>query len=86
MRAGLNEETVQEYLEAMMDSQAEGSHPKAYWPFPPVVVFYDGNVYWTGDGFHRVEAARRYVAQEKERQNPAPRLTIPADVRAGAGP
>ena len=27
--------------------------------FPPIVVFYDGDTYWCGDGFHRVQAARR---------------------------
>jgi hypothetical protein len=27
--------------------------------FPPIVVFYDGDRYWCGDGFHRVQAAKR---------------------------
>lgn len=48
-RAGLDETTVTEYLDAMRDG-AE---------FPPVVLFYDGTDYWLGDGFHRVEARRR---------------------------
>jgi hypothetical protein len=56
MRAGLNEETVVEYLELIQDPNE--------WPFPPVIVFHDGAVYWMGDGFHRVEAARRYVERE----------------------
>ena len=51
MRAGLNEETVQEYAEALAGPGG--------WPFPPLVVFYDGEAYWLGDGFHRLEAARR---------------------------
>ena len=40
--------------------------------FPPIIVFYDGTVYWPGDGFHRIEAARRID-----------RETISADVREG---
>lgn len=48
-RAGLDEATVIEYMDAMRDG-AE---------FPPVVLFYDGTDYWLGDGFHRVEARRR---------------------------
>ncbi len=27
--------------------------------FPPVVIYHDGIDYWLGDGFHRVEAARK---------------------------
>jgi hypothetical protein len=57
MRAGLNEETVVEYLELIQEPNE--------WPFPPVIVFHDGEVYWMGDGFHRVEAARRYVERER---------------------
>lgn len=46
MRIGLNEETVAEYADAI----------NAGAQLPPPVVFYDGNEYWLGDGFHRVEA------------------------------
>jgi hypothetical protein len=80
MRAGLHEETVREYLEVIQNLPSG-----AGWPFPPVVVFHDGEAYWMGDGFHRVEAARRYLAQEQqETQNLAALRRIPADVRAGA--
>lgn len=40
---------VDEYVHAMREGAI----------FPPVVVFFDGTTYWLGDGFHRVEAARR---------------------------
>lgn len=48
-RAGLNTDTVQDYVDAM--SQGD--------KFPNVTVFYDGTDYWLADGFHRVEAAQR---------------------------
>ena len=48
-RAGLNEQTIDEYAEAM-DAGAQ---------FPPVLVFYNGEEYWLADGFHRVAAAKR---------------------------
>ena len=40
--------------------------------FPPIIAFYDGTQYWPGDGFHRIEAARRID-----------RAAISADVRKG---
>lgn len=40
--------------------------------FPPVTLFYDGETYHIGDGFHRVEAASKIK-----------RKTILADVRQG---
>ena len=46
-RAGINEDTVAEYAESMRDGAK----------FPAVTVFYDGDGYWLGDGFHRVLAA-----------------------------
>lgn len=48
-RAGLNEDTIGEYVQAMQDG-AE---------FPAIHAFYDGSTYWLADGFHRVEAAQR---------------------------
>lgn len=47
-RCAINEDTVQEYAEAMRD----GAN------FPPVVVFNDGSSRWLADGFHRFHATR----------------------------
>lgn len=60
--AGIDVGVVADYAEAMTGG-AE---------FPPIVVFFDGEGYWPGDGFHRLEAAKR-----------AERDTILADVREG---
>ncbi|MCL4862065.1 MAG: hypothetical protein KJZ93_21800 [Caldilineaceae bacterium] len=46
MRAGLNEATVAEYADELRRGAV----------FPPVLVFFDGQTYWLGDGFHRVRA------------------------------
>ena len=46
-RAAINQDTVNEYLEDMKNGDI----------FPAVVVFYDGEIYWLADGFHRLEAA-----------------------------
>ena len=40
--------------------------------FPPIIVYHDGEQYWPGDGFHRIDAARR-IGRE----------TINADIREG---
>ena len=42
-RAELNNTTVEEYTEAMLEGDT----------FPPIVVFFDGASYWLADGFHR---------------------------------
>jgi hypothetical protein len=62
MRVEMNPDVVLEYA----DDMAAGA------VFPPVVVYHDGTDYWLGDGFHRVEAARKL---ERE--------TIDAEVREG---
>ncbi len=49
MRVEMKPDIVREYA----DEMAAGAI------FPAVVVYYDGTDYWLGDGFHRVEAARR---------------------------
>lgn len=48
-RVTLDDETIDEYAEAMQDGAT----------FPPVVVFHDGADYWLADGFLRVHAAMR---------------------------
>ena len=65
MRAGMDPETIKEYQEAIEASET--------WPFPPVIVYHDGERYWLADGFHRVNAAHRSGKY----------LDIPADIRAG---
>jgi hypothetical protein len=64
MRAGLNEETAGEYAEELRRGAV----------FPPVVVFFDGTVYWLGDGFHRVRAY--FLAHGEE-------AVVPCEVRPG---
>lgn len=48
-RQSIDNETVTEYAERMMEGDV----------FPPVVLFNDGNVYYVGDGFHRVLGSER---------------------------
>jgi 3',5'-cyclic AMP phosphodiesterase CpdA len=61
--AGIDAAVVADYAEAMLSGIE----------FPPVVLFFDGATYWPGDGFHRLEAARRSECD-----------TILADVREGS--
>lgn len=61
-RVELNQTTVAEYVAALVDGKV----------FPPVVAFFDGEVYWLADGFHRIEANKRVGNTE-----------IEADVREG---
>jgi hypothetical protein len=60
--AGVDVGIVAEYADAM----------EAGANFPPIVVYFDGEVYWPADGFHRVNAATK-VGRE----------TIDAEVRDG---
>lgn len=60
--AGIDVGVVAEYAEAM-EGGAE---------FPPVILFFDGTVYWPADGFHRIAATKKIG-----------RDCIHADVREG---
>lgn len=71
MRAGLNEATVQEYYDTLYTQERVTD-----WPFPPIVVFHDGQDNWLADGFHRLEAVRRLLKGNQVHE-------IPADIRAG---
>ncbi len=64
MRALLQEATAAEYAEEL----------RAGVVLPPVLVFFDGQDYWLGDGFHRVRA--HYLVSGEAAQ-------IPCLVRAG---
>lgn len=57
-RAELNNTTVEEYTEAMLEGAA----------FPPIVVFFDGASYWLADGFHRYFGADHAGLDEVEAQ------------------
>ncbi len=65
MRAGLVQSVVDDYHTVLLGT-AEA------WPFPPIVVYYDGSAYHLADGFHRLAAARR-----------AYMTTVIADIRPG---
>ena len=60
--AGIDPAVVADYADAMESGAV----------FPPIIVFHDGADYWPGDGFHRIEAARRID-----------REIITADIRGG---
>lgn len=63
MRVEMRVETVNEYAEDMLEGAS----------FPAIVVYFDGEKYWLGDGYHRLEAARKIG-----------RDTIQAEVRDGS--
>ena len=48
-RVTINQDTVAEYADAMMDGEK----------FPPVTAFYDGKYYYLADGYHRYFAAKK---------------------------
>lgn len=66
MRAQLDLETVEEYRQAMKEAGGWGS-------FPALIVFYDGETHWLGDGFHRHAAYQSLPFDDP----------TPADIRAG---
>ena len=68
MRAGLDNEAVTEYRDAMREN--------GWRNFPPVVVYYDGSTYWLADGFHRLAAWRKIGVSVYDSQ-------VPAIVKAG---
>jgi hypothetical protein len=55
-RAELNNTTVEEYTEAMLEGDV----------FPPILVFFDGASYWLADGFHRHFGAEHAGLDEVE--------------------
>lgn len=63
MRVEMSPDIINEYAEAMLNGAV----------FPPIIIYFDGTDYWPGDGYHRIEAARKI-----ERYN------ISAEVREGS--
>jgi hypothetical protein len=55
-REDLDQKTVTEYAEAMMNKEV----------FPPLVVFHDGSKYYLVDGFHRYFAYKQTATTEVE--------------------
>ena len=47
--AGIDPAVVADYATAMEEGAT----------FPPIILFHDGETYWPGDGFHRLDAAKR---------------------------
>lgn len=71
MRALLDINTVGDYHAVM---KAVGG----WGPFPAVTIFHDGRDHWLGDGFHRVAAYRRLLADLA-----VDSAEVPADIRVG---
>jgi hypothetical protein len=62
-RENINQETVAEYAQQLKEGI----------DFPPVTVFFDGEIYWLADGFHRIAAAILADLQE-----------FPAEIKHGS--
>lgn len=72
MRAAINWDTVYEYRDAMREGAT----------LPPPVVYFDGEYYWVGDGFHRI-AAWKLVHQMPGAPGEYDTQVIDCDVRPG---
>src|SRR5262245_28841978 len=57
-RAGLDEATVAEYAATW---QTLSYQQNGLDKMPRIVVYHDGSDYWLADGFHRVEAYKRFL-------------------------
>src|SRR5438445_534389 len=53
-RVKIREAVVRDYAAAMRQQREEGGLQ-----FPAIVLFWDGQDFWIGDGFHRILAARK---------------------------
>lgn len=58
-RAAIDQATVDEYADALINARNEPFPTAKGWPFPPVTVWYDGDEYHLSDGYHRTNAAIR---------------------------
>ena len=75
MRAALNQETVADYADIIYRQERTLD-----WPFPALVLFYDGSDYWLADGFHRLAA---FVKTHDIAGNPDVTHTLPCLVHPG---
>lgn len=55
-RQQMDLDILREFSNAWLDQQATDYEGKR---FPPIDVFFDGEVYWLADGFYRVRSARK---------------------------
>jgi hypothetical protein len=76
-RAGLDEDAVKEYAEAWLQLSHEQN---GFLKMPLIIVFHDGESYWLADGFHRVEAYKRFVDGPSASASPR---AIRAEIRSG---